>query len=69
MDDDGLYYRPGIKTASPPIRKIRCLANFLMPYKECGFQERGRFVKIERKRGRDFDVVWMQMIIALAKIF
>jgi len=32
-------------------------------HSKCGFQECGRFMKIGRKWGRDFDVVWMQRMI------
>jgi phosphinothricin acetyltransferase len=32
-------------------------------HKKRGFQECGRFQKIGRKWGQDFDVVWMQKII------
>lgn len=32
-------------------------------HKKCGFQECGRFQKIGRKWGQDFDVVWMQKMI------
>ena len=32
-------------------------------HKKRGFQECGRFQKIGRKWGQDFDVVWMQMMI------
>jgi len=32
-------------------------------HKKRGFQECGRFLKVGRKWGQDFDVVWMQKII------
>jgi phosphinothricin acetyltransferase len=32
-------------------------------HKKQGFQECGRFLKIGRKWGQDFDVVWMQKMI------
>lgn len=32
-------------------------------HKKNGFAECGRFVKIGRKKGQDFDVVWMQKIL------
>ncbi|MBN1663750.1 MAG: N-acetyltransferase [Deltaproteobacteria bacterium] len=34
--------------------------NSLQFHRKCGFEECGRFKKIGRKFGRDFDVVWMQ---------
>ena len=54
-------HKMGITTILAGISSLN--SNSLAFHKRRGFVECGRFVKIGRKWGQEFDVVWMQMMI------
>ncbi|MDQ1282428.1 MAG: hypothetical protein QG666_217, partial [Euryarchaeota archaeon] len=54
-------HKMGITTILAGISSLN--SNSLAFHKRRGFIECGRFVKIGRKWGQEFDVVWMQMMI------